>query len=90
MFSRPNSRLAITSMKKSGATMANSTAAPAREVWLLQRKAEKPGRGLGKTTGWKPSYLLMRTSRSISSPWLLSERDVPVAVKRGSRYVAVR
>ncbi len=27
-------------------------APPAREVWLLQRKAEKPGRGLGKTTGW--------------------------------------
>ncbi|WP_127901382.1 FAD-dependent oxidoreductase [Solirhodobacter olei] len=26
--------------------------APAREVLLLQRKAEKPGRGLGKTTGW--------------------------------------
>ena len=26
--------------------------APARQVWLLQRKAEKPGRGLGKTTGW--------------------------------------
>ncbi len=25
---------------------------PAREVWLLQRKPEKPGRGLGKTTGW--------------------------------------
>ncbi|VDC27237.1 FAD-dependent oxidoreductase [Pseudogemmobacter humi] len=25
---------------------------PAREVWLLQRKAEKPGRKLGKTTGW--------------------------------------
>ena len=26
--------------------------APARQIWLLQRKAEKPGRGLGKTTGW--------------------------------------
>jgi 2,4-dienoyl-CoA reductase (NADPH2) len=26
--------------------------APARQVTLLQRKAEKPGRGLGKTTGW--------------------------------------
>ncbi|HRK42941.1 MAG TPA: FAD-dependent oxidoreductase, partial [Gemmobacter sp.] len=26
--------------------------APAREVWLLQRKPEKPGRKLGKTTGW--------------------------------------
>ena len=25
---------------------------PARQVWLLQRKAEKPGRRLGKTTGW--------------------------------------
>lgn len=25
---------------------------PAREIWLLQRKAEKPGRKLGKTTGW--------------------------------------
>ncbi|MGO4851963.1 oxidoreductase [Phaeovulum sp. W22_SRMD_FR3] len=26
--------------------------APARQVTLLQRKAEKPGRRLGKTTGW--------------------------------------
>jgi len=25
---------------------------PAREVVLLQRKAEKPGKRLGKTTGW--------------------------------------
>ncbi len=25
---------------------------PAREIWLLQRKSSKPGRGLGKTTGW--------------------------------------
>jgi 2,4-dienoyl-CoA reductase (NADPH2) len=26
--------------------------APAREIYLLQRKAGKPGAGLGKTTGW--------------------------------------
>lgn len=26
--------------------------APARKVWLMQRKAERPGRALGKTTGW--------------------------------------
>jgi 2,4-dienoyl-CoA reductase (NADPH2) len=26
--------------------------APARQVWLLQRRMEKPGRRLGKTTGW--------------------------------------
>lgn len=25
---------------------------PEREIWLLQRKAGKPGAGLGKTTGW--------------------------------------
>jgi 2,4-dienoyl-CoA reductase (NADPH2) len=33
----------------------NVTAEPdmlAREIWLLQRKASKPGKGLGKTTGW--------------------------------------
>ena len=23
-----------------------------RDIWLLQRKASKPGQGLGKTTGW--------------------------------------
>jgi 2,4-dienoyl-CoA reductase (NADPH2) len=27
-------------------------AAPAREVYLLQRKASRPGASLGKTTGW--------------------------------------
>jgi len=26
--------------------------AAAREIWLLQRKASKPGKSLGKTTGW--------------------------------------
>ncbi|MGV8950030.1 MAG: FAD-dependent oxidoreductase [Cypionkella sp.] len=35
-----------------GGLVAAEPEAPAREVWLLQRKAEKPGRGLGKTTGW--------------------------------------
>jgi 2,4-dienoyl-CoA reductase (NADPH2) len=25
---------------------------PAREVWLLQRRAERPGKRLGRTTGW--------------------------------------
>ncbi len=35
-----------------GGLVAPSASPPARQVWLLQRKAEKPGRGLGKTTGW--------------------------------------
>ena len=44
---------------------------------------------VGKTTGWRPAYLLMRTARSIGSPYLLSARDRVVAVKRSGRYVHV-
>ena len=35
-----------------GGLVAPHPEAPAREVWLLQRKPEKPGRKLGRTTGW--------------------------------------
>ncbi len=35
-----------------GGLAAPDPALPLRDVWLLQRKPEKPGRGLGKTTGW--------------------------------------
>ncbi|MEO8241322.1 MAG: NADPH-dependent 2,4-dienoyl-CoA reductase [bacterium] len=38
--------------KVAGGLVAAQPATSPREVWLLQRKAEKPGRGLGKTTGW--------------------------------------
>lgn len=57
---------------------------PAREVWLLQRKAEKPGRGLGKTTGWihraalaaKGVKMLGGVSyKAITETGLLIERD---------------
>lgn len=34
--------------------------APARQVWLLQRKAGRPGAGLGKTTGWIHRSSLVR------------------------------
>lgn len=30
---------------------------------------------VGITTGWRPSFLLMRTSRSIGSPYLLGHND---------------
>ncbi|HZZ13866.1 MAG TPA: NADPH-dependent 2,4-dienoyl-CoA reductase [Paraburkholderia sp.] len=33
---------------------------PARQIWLLQRKAGKPGRGLGKTSGWVHRATLAR------------------------------
>ena len=57
---------------------------PAREVWLLQRKAEKPGRGLGKTTGWIHRAALAAkgvkmlggvTYRAITDEGLVMERD---------------
>lgn len=35
-----------------GALMPPESIVPARQLWLLQRKADKPGKGLGKTTGW--------------------------------------
>ncbi|PTE20422.1 NADPH-dependent 2,4-dienoyl-CoA reductase [Cereibacter changlensis JA139] len=35
-----------------GGVVAPRPEAPAREVLLLQRRAEKPGRRLGRTTGW--------------------------------------
>ncbi len=38
--------------KVRGGVVRPQPAAPAREVFLLQRKQGKPGAGLGKTTGW--------------------------------------
>jgi 2,4-dienoyl-CoA reductase (NADPH2) len=45
--------------RERGGLVPKSARAPAgaalhavREIWLLQRKASKPGEGLGKTTGW--------------------------------------
>jgi 2,4-dienoyl-CoA reductase (NADPH2) len=34
--------------------------APARSIWLLQRKATRPGAGLGKTSGWVHRATLAR------------------------------
>lgn len=45
---------------------------------------------IGVTTGWRPAFLLMRTSRSIGSPWILGSGDAVVAVKRGREYGGVR
>ncbi|MBR9858832.1 MAG: NADPH-dependent 2,4-dienoyl-CoA reductase [Gammaproteobacteria bacterium] len=35
-----------------GALMPPASVVPMRQIWLLQRKAGNPGKGLGKTTGW--------------------------------------
>lgn len=43
-----------------GGLKAPVNAAPARQVWLLQRKAGKLGEGLAKTTGWIRRTLLKK------------------------------
>ena len=49
---------------------------------------EMTGR-VGVTTGWRPCFLLMRTSRSHGSPWLIGKLDRVVAVKQGRTYKEV-
>ena len=41
------------------------------------------------TTGWRPCFLLMRTTHSIGSCYLIHDRDTVLAVKRGRRYEQV-
>ena len=37
---------------------------------------DEPSRGyVGVTTGWRPSFLLLNNTRSVSSPYLLSVND---------------
>jgi 2,4-dienoyl-CoA reductase (NADPH2) len=41
--------------------------APARRIWLLQRKTSKPGKNLGKTTGWIHRLNLKRRGIAVLS-----------------------
>jgi hypothetical protein len=36
---------------------------------------------IGVTTGWRPAFLLMVSSRSIGSPWVLGAGDKVLAIK---------
>jgi hypothetical protein len=44
---------------------------------------------VGVTTGWRPSFLLMRRRSDYGSSWLLGEKDSILAVKRGRKYQSV-
>jgi 2,4-dienoyl-CoA reductase (NADPH2) len=70
-------------VKERGGLKAPRAADPAREIWLLQRKAGKPGAGLGKTSGWVHRAALARNGvkmlggvayRQIGERGLLIER----------------
>ena len=45
---------------------------------------------IGVTTGWRPAFLLLRTSRAMGSPWLLGKQNKVLAVKRGQYYQEFR
>ena len=56
--------------------------APARQVYLLQRKAEKPGRRLGKTTGWiHRAALAMKSVQMIGGVEYLGLEDGGLRVR---------
>jgi hypothetical protein len=44
---------------------------------------------IGRSTGWRPVYLLMCRADSIGSPHVLGRGDRVIAVKRGREYVPV-
>ena len=44
---------------------------------------------IGVTTGWRPCFLLMRTTRSIGSPYVLRDSDELIAVKVGRKYITM-
>ena len=41
---------------------------------------------VGASTGWRPCFLLMRTRRSLGSPWTLGKDEVLTGEKIGRRY----
>lgn len=43
---------------------------------------------VGKTSGWRPAYMLLRRSSDTGSMYLLHADDQVVAVKRGRQYVS--
>jgi hypothetical protein len=46
---------------------------------------------VGVTTGWKPAFLLMRTSRSMGSSWILGTESKLLSVQAShkGKYIAV-
>ncbi|MCP5374458.1 MAG: NADPH-dependent 2,4-dienoyl-CoA reductase [Hyphomicrobiales bacterium] len=51
-----------TGLASPGGLVDEAWPAPARRVFLLQRKTSKPGAGLGKTTGWIHRAILQKSS----------------------------
>ncbi|GAB3407424.1 NADPH-dependent 2,4-dienoyl-CoA reductase [Massilia agilis] len=47
-------------VREPGGLVKPAEATPLRQVWLMQRKASKPGAGLGKTSGWVHRATLVR------------------------------
>ena len=60
--------------------------APARQVWLLQRKSSKVGEGLAKTTGWiKRTLLKKRGVKMLSGVEYVNIDDAGLHIRVGGQ-----
>jgi len=59
-------RILAHSLIQSVRATAKSRSSPARKLWLLQRKSDKVGAGLAKTTGWIRRTLLKKRGVSMT------------------------
>jgi 2,4-dienoyl-CoA reductase (NADPH2) len=75
-----------------GGLVAPRPVAPLRKVYLLQRKAERPGTTLGKTTGWIHRAALRHRGvvmRGGVSYQRIDDRGLHIASERGPELLAV-
>ena len=73
-----------------GGLVERRPAPPARRIWLLQRKATRPGAGLGRTTGWIHRAALAMTQvelRAGVSYHRIDDRGLTISLggERGAR-----
>ncbi len=69
-----------------GGVRAAARPAPAREIWLLQRKSAKVGEGLAKTTGWiKRTLLKNRGVRMLSGVEYMKIDDAGLHIRAGGK-----
>lgn len=73
-----------------GGLVERRPAPPARRIWLLQRKATRPGAGLGRTTGWiHRAALAMKQVELLAgvSYHLIDDRGLTISLggERGAR-----
>ena len=58
-----------------------------RRIKVRMADGEELTGTVSRTTGWRPSYMLMRRSSDSGSSYLLSDKDIPIATLVGRKYI---